>query len=676
MWTDREAGRVARSMGRSIGLALSAAGLLMASGCKGTSTVGNTGSSVLPSSGGVQIQGNVSGPSGIIANNSAGVIANNSAGVIANNSAGYRVASVAQVPISNALVYLTTPDERLYGDQSGHVISTTTDANGNYHFASAPATDSVIVTVILANNRRMVGFVDTAATSSVSLNVDVGTTLTTEFLRKKARDAGVTMARFDVSQPTLQNLSTLSDGLLGSDLAIDPNTDLQINAIPSLLAKYVVAIGSTASSALSDAWKTELAGIYPGGQVPSGVLGTRPVAMAAIPYALPAGHAFVNLANDQSPGTGTGNLYLIWKSSSYGQIGFWTGSAFSPVVGGVTNSTFDPSEVTSGNLMLDAQAVAVDPHGVLYYYVWGDYATQSVSDPGYESALFRWDPTSGATPSRVPVNFDTYMPGGLDYGVYLSLPGRSSGSDNYPQIDGMCFDPSGDLYLADQWSNGVFELTASKLQTALAGTPVTATTFAGKDDDNTYGSYGAIGDGGPATSGYLNFPEAVTWYQNALYISDVENHRIRMVPTVSGTYFGQSMTAGDIYTVAGGGSGTPTGVFGAPADPYTTSAQEEGVSPTQAHLDYPQRVIFDARGDMYIADHDNDRIRIVTPQDLIFTVAGIGPVNGQTPFYGSSGEAKMMAIGQPDGIDLDRNGNVVFVTNTQAYRLYVAHGVQ
>jgi hypothetical protein len=34
-------------------------------------------------------------------------------------------------------------------------------------------------------------------------------------------------------------------------------------------------------------------------------------------------------------------------------------------------------------------------------------------------------------------------------------------------------------------------------------------------------------------------------------ITDSENDAIRFVPATSGTYFGQAMTAGDIYTIAG-----------------------------------------------------------------------------------------------------------------------------
>ncbi len=65
------------------------------------------------------------------------------------------------------------------------------------------------------------------------------------------------------------------------------------------------------------------------------------------------------------------------------------------------------------------------------------------------------------------------------------------------------------------------------------------------------------GDGAAATSANLNTPEGVAMDSAGnLYISDSGNNRIRVVAAVTGTILGQSLTAGEITTVAGGG-GTP-----------------------------------------------------------------------------------------------------------------------
>src|SRR5437899_3176802 len=66
----------------------------------------------------------------------------------------------------------------------------------------------------------------------------------------------------------------------------------------------------------------------------------------------------------------------------------------------------------------------------------------------------------------------------------------------------------------------------------------------------------AGGDGGPALNAQLFDPvgTAVDAAGNLL-LADSGNNRIRVVAESTGTFYGKAMTAGNIYTVAGGGSG-------------------------------------------------------------------------------------------------------------------------
>ena len=109
------------------------------------------------------------------------------------------------------------------------------------------------------------------------------------------------------------------------------------------------------------------------------------------------------------------------------------------------------------------------------------------------------------------------------------------------------------------------------------------------------------GDGGPATAAELTEPYgvAVDSHGNVvltdLGFADVVNPSVRVVAVKTGTFYGQAMTAGDIYTVAGG---NPAGFSG------------DGGPATSAQLSSPAAVAEDG-ANLLIADSGNNRIREV-----------------------------------------------------------------
>ncbi len=166
------------------------------------------------------------------------------------------------------------------------------------------------------------------------------------------------------------------------------------------------------------------------------------------------------------------------------------------------------------------------------------------------------------------------------------------------------------------------------------------------------GTQGFSGDGGAATSAELNDPnDVVTDAAGNLVIADTENSRIRVVAATTGTFYGQAMTAGHIYTVAGNGTAGFSGT-GSPA--------------TSAELDGPQGVTVDGSGNLVIADSMNNRVRVVaagtgtfytkpmTAGD-IYTIAG----NGTIRFSGDGGPATAAELLAPEGVAVDKAGNVV-----------------
>jgi hypothetical protein len=159
------------------------------------------------------------------------------------------------------------------------------------------------------------------------------------------------------------------------------------------------------------------------------------------------------------------------------------------------------------------------------------------------------------------------------------------------------------------------------------------------------GRYGYSGDGGPATSASLNFPRGVgTDAAGNLLIADTNNSRIRVVADSTGTFYGQAMTVGDIYTVAGGG----------------TRGLGDGGPATTATLSYPQGVTVDRAGNLLIADTNDDRIRVIaastgtfyghkmTAGD-IYTVAG----DGIAGYSGNGGRAATAELNNPLAVAAD-----------------------
>ena len=170
------------------------------------------------------------------------------------------------------------------------------------------------------------------------------------------------------------------------------------------------------------------------------------------------------------------------------------------------------------------------------------------------------------------------------------------------------------------------------------------------------GSSGYTGDGGPARDAELGFVQAaaVDGAGNVL-LSDSVNSLIRVVAARSGTFYGQVMTAGDIYTVAGNG---------------TLGYSGDGGPATQAELNFPDGVAIDPDGNLAIADAGNSRVRVVAARSGtfygqamtagdIYTVAG----DGSSGLAGNTGPATDAALNFPEGVTFDSAGNLVIADN-------------
>ncbi len=180
----------------------------------------------------------------------------------------------------------------------------------------------------------------------------------------------------------------------------------------------------------------------------------------------------------------------------------------------------------------------------------------------------------------------------------------------------VALDALGNLYIADSDNSRLRKVSAE------AGTVVT---IAG-------GAWDFSGDGGPATAAALNGPQSV-WVDagGTLYIADTYNGRIRAVSP-----------GGTITTVAGGGAASPG----------------DGGPATAARLGLPSGVLGDSAGNLYFADTAGQRVRKVSPNGVITTVAGKG-VGGFSGDGGLATEARLnFGWGLTAGLAIDAAGNL------------------
>jgi uncharacterized protein (TIGR03437 family) len=187
---------------------------------------------------------------------------------------------------------------------------------------------------------------------------------------------------------------------------------------------------------------------------------------------------------------------------------------------------------------------------------------------------------------------------------------------------GVAIDANGNIYIADS-ANAVIRLV-----TASTGI---ITTYAGT------GTLGFYGNGGPATAAHLNYPREIALNPNGsgdLYIADSASNQIRKISVASGKAI--------ISLVAGSPNGLP-GFYG------------DGGQATNALLYHPDGVAVDSAGNVYICDTFNNRIRMVTPDGIIHTIAGSTDLPGWT---GDGGPALSAQFAEPTGLWVDAAGNL------------------
>ena len=191
-------------------------------------------------------------------------------------------------------------------------------------------------------------------------------------------------------------------------------------------------------------------------------------------------------------------------------------------------------------------------------------------------------------------------------GASTYADGIGNGASFY-RPSGLAVDGTGNVYVADCLNNMIRKITPSGVVTTIAGT-----TTAGHND-------------GTGSGASFNRPCDLKLDPNGnLLVSDWYNHTIRKVTP-----------AGVVTTIAGSitpgyGDGTGTG----------------------ASFRNPTGLAIDAAGNLYISDENNNRIRKMTPQAVVTTIAGTGTATAV------NGPGNTATFNQPFGIAVDSTGYV------------------
>jgi hypothetical protein len=587
---------------------------------------------------------------GIISNNSAklggqvmgpsGIISNNSAKIISNNSAKYRTSAYDVKGVDNAIVYLTSPDEEFYTDADGKVLYTVTDKDGNYHFDKAPGGEPVIVTVVGANDRRLVGFRRTLKDNRQTeqkIDVSLATTYMTELLRSQARDQGKKMGDF-FSEPKLANIvdltqTLLADGKLGKIDMEKGLPDLSIRNIPKLRNDYLMAFATAKDSELNKAW-SELLGqkFLIVTSVVTGLNGGTGISVTTDD----AGNSYYSATSDTGAsivriapngtsfdllGGTTDNTRWLNRSLIYGNSPWWG-------INYPRGLTYYKNELYFCDLNNAFLAKIPDPKSAKQVTSpeWTDLLpdsfyksnfAQSVANPlddlVWEGKTYSWGNF------KKVCSLGEYYKSANDFRTLEKLP-------LFALADFAIAEDS--IYLCDSKKNVILKFDRnSKSYSVLAGKS---------------GQRGFSGDGGPADQAILNGPYDIVLQNGFLYFTDISNQRIRKI----------DLSTKMISTVVG--NSDPLDKVG---DVLRGGYAGDGGPATSALLNYPHKFLFDADGNMFLSDSDNQRIRKVDKNGLITTIAGMNPTDPNA--VSGDGLAKWVALGEIQGLALDRDGNLL-----------------
>jgi hypothetical protein len=237
-------------------------------------------------------------------------------------------------------------------------------------------------------------------------------------------------------------------------------------------------------------------------------------------------------------------------------------------------------------------------------------------------------------------------------------PATAARLNNVQQV---AVDTAGNLYLAESYAFRVRKVSTTGIISTLAG-----------NGDQLYN-----GDNIPAISAAIDVRGIAVDASGNVYIADGANRRIRRVgvngiitSVASGLDFPTGIAvspSGAVYFIDGSrisriGAG---GVIQAVAGTAEYGFAGDNGPAISALLASPSGIAFDSIGNLYIADYGNDRVRRVSTDGVITTVAGGGPFRSDPVVINTKIRPRSVAADGRGNIYIAEVGNMVRIVNAQ-----------